>query len=82
MKKKVTEISSVYSRMCKIKSNFKTLAENLKPKDHLEVVSTHTVKPAYNRTSRNQNVCFHCRQVPFNKGTCVLAPRDPRSPDM
>lgn len=82
MKKKATEISSVYSRMCKIKNNFKILAENLKPKDHLEEVSTNTVKPAYNRTSRDQNVCFHCRQVPFNKGTCGLAPRYPRSPEM
>jgi hypothetical protein len=80
--KKDTEISSVYGRMCKIKNYLKVLADNLKRRDHFEVVSAHRVKPAYKRIARDRKFCFYCWQVPFNESTCCLVPRDSRSLEM
>jgi hypothetical protein len=56
MKKKDTEIRSVCGRMCEIKNYLKVLAENLKRRDHFEVVSAHRVKPAYNRIARGRKI--------------------------
>jgi len=56
MKKKGSEISSVYGRICKIKKkkkSVKSLAENLKRRDYFEVLSALTVKLACNRIARD-----------------------------
>jgi len=56
MKKKGTEISSVYGRMREIRNCVKILAENLKRRDYFEVLSAHTVKLACNRIARDRNL--------------------------
>ena len=65
--------------MCKIKNDFKILAENLKRRDHLDVLSANTMKPAYKGTTRDR-FFFLCQLVPVNECTCRFVPGGSRYP--